>query len=186
MFHILHLFRMKNTISTHKHVKVKNISTESPWSCWWNLPVPYNQALGHWDYFRHGDKYYYYSLVFDSRSVSQSMDYFASRKKSTFQNGYRKWELVHECFPEHLRMGTAIMKWDKEIEEEGKVRRMWICGKKRCGHEKKRSPDALTIARALPSPPLLWVATPRSSAWIWERGNVSFVKFCGNTRLYNK
>ena len=29
-------------------------------------------------------------------------------------------ELLHECFPKHLRMGTARMKQDKETEEEGK------------------------------------------------------------------
>ena len=28
-------------------------------------------------------------------------------------------ELMHECSPEHLRMGTEILKSDKETEEEG-------------------------------------------------------------------
>ena len=32
-------------------------------------------------------------------------------------------ELLHECFSKHSRMGTAIMKWDKETEE-GKERGM--------------------------------------------------------------
>ena len=27
-------------------------------------------------------------------------------------------ELMHECFPEHSRMGTARMKYDKETNEE--------------------------------------------------------------------
>ena len=31
-------------------------------------------------------------------------------------------ELVHECFPEHWRMGTARMKQDKETDEGGKKR----------------------------------------------------------------
>ena len=31
-------------------------------------------------------------------------------------------ELMHECFPKHLRMGTARMKKDKETDEEGKKR----------------------------------------------------------------
>ena len=31
-------------------------------------------------------------------------------------------ELVHECFPEHSRMGTASMKQDKETGEGGKKR----------------------------------------------------------------
>ena len=33
-------------------------------------------------------------------------------------------ELLHVCSPEHLRMGTARMKYDNETEEEGKKRRM--------------------------------------------------------------
>ena len=31
---------------------------------------------------------------------------------------------MHECSPEHLRMGTARLKKDSETEEEGKKRRM--------------------------------------------------------------
>ena len=31
-----------------------------------------------------------------------------------------KLELMQECFPKHLRMGTARMKEDKETKEEGK------------------------------------------------------------------
>ena len=27
---------------------------------------------------------------------------------------------MHECFPKHLRMGTAIMKYDREREEDKK------------------------------------------------------------------
>ena len=29
-------------------------------------------------------------------------------------------ELMHECFPKHLRMGTARMNEDKETEEDDK------------------------------------------------------------------
>ena len=47
-------------------------------------------------------------------------------------------ELMHECPPEHLRMGTARWKYDKETEEEGKNE----SGKKYSGHEK--SPVTLT------------------------------------------
>ena len=47
-------------------------------------------------------------------------------------------ELMHECSPEHLRMGTARWKEDKETEEEGKNK----SGKKYSGHEK--SPVTLT------------------------------------------
>ena len=31
-------------------------------------------------------------------------------------------ELMHECFPKHLRMGTARTKQDKETDEGGKKR----------------------------------------------------------------
>ena len=31
-------------------------------------------------------------------------------------------EFMHEYFPKHSRMGTAIMKYDNETEEEGKKR----------------------------------------------------------------
>ena len=31
-------------------------------------------------------------------------------------------ELMQECFPNHSRMGTARIKWDKETGEEGKER----------------------------------------------------------------
>ena len=31
-------------------------------------------------------------------------------------------ELMHECSPEHLRIGTARLKLDNGIEEEGKKR----------------------------------------------------------------
>ena len=34
--------------------------------------------------------------------------------------GIRNREVMHECFPKHLRMGTARMKRDKETKEEGK------------------------------------------------------------------
>ena len=42
------------------------------------------------------------------------------KKKNTIQYGYRKLELMHECFPKHSRMGTARMKYDKETEESKK------------------------------------------------------------------
>ena len=29
------------------------------------------------------------------------------KKESTIQYGYRKLEIMHECFPKHFRMGTA-------------------------------------------------------------------------------
>ena len=32
------------------------------------------------------------------------------------------WVLMHECFPKHLRMGTARMKQDNETDEDGQKR----------------------------------------------------------------
>ena len=37
-------------------------------------------------------------------------------------------ELSHKCSPEHLSMGRARMKKDKDTEEEGKKRRVNIEG----------------------------------------------------------
>ena len=31
-------------------------------------------------------------------------------------------DLVQECFPKHSRLGTAIMKYDNETDEEGEKR----------------------------------------------------------------
>ena len=46
------------------------------------------------------------------------MDYFASGKKQvSFSMAIGNGELMHECFPKHSRMGTAIMKYDNETEE---------------------------------------------------------------------
>ena len=34
-----------------------------------------------------------------------------------------KMDVMHECFPEHLRMGIARMRYDKDTEEECTKRR---------------------------------------------------------------
>ena len=64
---------------------------------------------------------------------------------------------MHECFPKHLRMGTARMKLDEEREEH----------KKRCvslerskADTKKLSPKGLNYSSVLSSP---GIATPRKS-----------------------
>ena len=46
-------------------------------------------------------------------------------------------ELMHECFPKHSRMGTAIMKYDKETNEEGKKRGVSVERSKASTKEKK-------------------------------------------------
>ena len=59
-------------------------------------------------------------------------------------------ELMRECSPEHLSMGTARLKCDKETEEEGKQKKSKN-GKKYSCHEKK-SPDSSTVARGYRPP----------------------------------
>ena len=61
------------------------------------------------------------------------------RKKRRYGNG----ELVQECFPKHLRMGTARMKYDEETDEECMKRGMSMERSKAGG--KKRSPDGLSL-----------------------------------------
>ena len=40
------------------------------------------------------------------------------KKQVSFSMTIGNEELMQECFPEHLRMGTARMKQDREREEE--------------------------------------------------------------------
>ena len=72
-------------------------------------------------------------------------------------------ELMYECFPKHLRMGTARLKSDNKTEEESKKRRMIVerstvdtkkrspvqsllfLAYPRSGCERKRSPDGLSL-----------------------------------------
>ena len=42
---------------------------------------------------------------------------------------------MHECSPEHLRIGTARMKYNSETAEEGKHKRVNM--EKNSGHEKE-------------------------------------------------
>ena len=37
---------------------------------------------------------------------------------------FKNMDLMHECFPKHLRLGTARMKEDKQTEEEDKLERV--------------------------------------------------------------
>ena len=56
-------------------------------------------------------------------------------------------ELMHECFPKHLRMGTARLKQDNETEEESRKRRMNVeRSTKYSGHEKKSCPVTLSCS----------------------------------------
>ena len=50
----------------------------------------------------------------------------------------RNGELMHECFPKHLRMGTARLKLDNETKEEGKKRRINV--ERSTADTKERSP----------------------------------------------
>ena len=43
-----------------------------------------------------------------------------SEKQVRFRMAIGNVELMQECFPKHMRMGTTRMKYDKETDEEGK------------------------------------------------------------------
>ena len=65
-------------------------------------------------------------------------DRLVSRKRQVpFRMATGNGEIMHECFPEHLRMGTAWMEYDKETYEESKKRGVNIC----TAGTKKSSPD---------------------------------------------
>ena len=49
---------------------------------------------------------------------------------------------MHECFPKHSRMGTARMKHDNEIDEEGKNRGVSM-ERSKVGTKEKISPNNL-------------------------------------------
>ena len=51
-------------------------------------------------------------------------------------------ELMQECFPKHLSMGTARFKSDNETEEESKKRRMIV--ERSTVDTKKEVPSALS------------------------------------------
>ena len=51
-------------------------------------------------------------------------------------------ELMHECSPKHLRMGTARMKQDNETDEDTQKR--GVSMEKSTGGTNKRSPDGLS------------------------------------------
>ena len=80
-----------------------------------------------------------------------------AKRASTIRYGDRNLELIHECFPKHLGMGTAIIKKDKETEEEGKKRGVNICKYVKCSRKQNsHRPNAWAYRPH-------GVATPRSS-----------------------
>ena len=50
----------------------------------------------------------------------------ARSEQVPFSMAIENGELMNECFPKHLRMGTARLKLDNETEEENKKRRMIV------------------------------------------------------------
>ena len=62
--------------------------------------------------------YEYIIVYFFTGDPSAYADYFAT--KSTISMAIQNVELVHECFPKHLRMVKAEMKLDKATEGEKK------------------------------------------------------------------
>ena len=58
--------------------------------------------------------------VFDSQHFDHFDHVMSQKKKVPFSMAIEKGELMHECFPKHLCMGTARIKLDKEIKEDSK------------------------------------------------------------------
>ena len=66
------------------------------------------------------------------------------KKEGTIQYGYRKWELMQECFPKHSSLAgnskNEIRQRNRRRgQEEGRK-----CGKKQSGDEKKKSRRPIT------------------------------------------
>ena len=49
---------------------------------------------------------------------------FQGDKITTFRIAIENFELMHECYPQHFRMGAARMKIGKEMEEKGMQNRL--------------------------------------------------------------
>ena len=60
----------------------------------------------------------------------------------SFSMGIGSWELMHKCFPKHLRMGTARMKKDNETDEDTQKR--GVSMEKSTAGTNKISPDGLS------------------------------------------
>ena len=56
-------------------------------------------------------------------------------------------ELMHECFPKHMCMGTARMKYDRERAED----KIWVSMESKAG-TKKLGPKGLNYTSFLSSP----------------------------------
>ena len=61
-------------------------------------------------------------LVFHSEYILCTCSCTVGKTQVPFSMVIGNGELMHECFPKHLRMGTARMKYDKETDEDGKTR----------------------------------------------------------------
>ena len=62
-----------------------------------------------------------------------------------FSMAIGKNKLMHQYFPKHSCMGTARMKYDKEIDKEGKKRGVGM-ERSKAGTKEKRSPDGLNYS----------------------------------------
>ena len=62
--------------------------------------------------------YYYQSLIFDRQSLGQSTPILPQKKiQVPFSTTIGNVELMQECFPKHLFMGTTRMKLGKDTEK---------------------------------------------------------------------
>ena len=116
-----------------------------------------------------GDKVCLFSLVFDSRHVN-TKEYWCPKRTSSIQYDYKNGELMHDCSPKHLRMGTARLKQDNETEEESKKMRMNV--ERSTADTKKRS-HVQSLCRVVTSvthdsPSVSPDKKVRREAWVWK------------------
>ena len=55
-------------------------------------------------------------------SNQNKVDVCRAKKANSIKYRYRKYGLMHQCSPEHLHIGTAKIKLDKETEEDKRKR----------------------------------------------------------------
>ena len=83
-------------------------------------------------------KYFY----FNTPNTHCALVVALSEKQVPFSMAIGNGELVHECFPEHSRMGAARMKQDKETDKGYKKRGVSM-ERSKAGTKEKICPDGL-------------------------------------------
>ena len=74
-------------------------------------------------------------------SSRTSLVHMSEKKEVPFSMAIGNGVLMQECFPKHLRMGTATIKKDKETDEHGKKRGVSV-ERIKAGMKEKEVPKA--------------------------------------------